>query len=116
MFVLLLSVVTGALGQVSLKKGMLSTRVGSLAELASSPGVLLGNGWLWLGGALYGASFALWLVVLSRMDLSKAYPMVSLGYLVTSLLGVLLFGEHLSATRISGLAVVMVGVFLLARS
>ncbi|HNY32092.1 MAG TPA: SMR family transporter [Fibrobacteria bacterium] len=88
----------------------------SLGGLAQKPLLLLTNPWIFGGFFLYAGSFALWLVVLSKVELSKAYPMVSLGYLVTFLLGVALFGESVSLLKCCGLALVMGGVALLAYS
>jgi len=113
---LLLSILAGALGQLSLKKGMLSIGGTSLPEMLRSPLAILTNPWIVAGGVLYVASFALWLVVLSRIELSKAYPMVSLGYVVTFALGVAFFQEQVSLVKIAGLLVVMGGVALLSFS
>lgn len=113
---LLLSILAGALGQVCLKKGMLSVGGTSLVGLLKSPWVVLANAWIVVGFVLYVASFALWLVVLSKVELSKAYPMVSLGYVVTFVLGLLLFQEQVSAVKVAGLLVVIAGVALLAWS
>jgi len=113
---LLLSILAGAFGQICLKKGMTSIGSVSLGGLAQKPLLLLTNPWIFGGFFLYAGSFALWLVVLSKVELSKAYPMVSLGYLVTFLLGVALFGESVSLLKCCGLALVMGGVALLAYS
>lgn len=116
MLTLLFSVATGAFGQVCLKKGMMGMGESSLLQMSAKPLALLANAWLWAGGFLYLLSFALWLVVLSGTELSKAYPMVSLGYLVTSVLGVLLFGEQVTFTRFAGLFIILSGVLVMSRS
>lgn len=113
---LLLSILAGALGQVCLKKGMLSIGGTSMIQLLKSPWILVSNAWIVAGFLLYASSFALWLVVLSRVELSKAYPMVSLGYLVTFVLGILLFREEVSLVKIAGMAIILAGVALLAWS
>lgn len=113
---LLLSILAGALGQVCLKKGMSLVGGVSVGGLLGKPWLLATNPWVVSGFVLYAASFALWLVVLSKVELSKAYPMVSLGYLVTFVLGVILFGEQISPVKLGGLALIMGGVAMMARA
>jgi multidrug transporter EmrE-like cation transporter len=70
-----------------------------------------------LGGvALYVISVVFWILALSRVDVSVAYPMLSIGYIVSALAGWLLFSEAVSAARIAGIVVIIVGVWLVARS
>jgi multidrug transporter EmrE-like cation transporter len=70
-----------------------------------------------LGGlACYVASVVIWIVALSRVEVSIAYPMLSVGYIVTAIAAWYLFGESLSATRIAGIVVIIAGVYLVARS
>jgi multidrug transporter EmrE-like cation transporter len=57
-----------------------------------------------------------WILALSRVQVSVAYPMLSIGYVVNALLAWQLFGEALSMQRMSGIAVIIVGVVLVARS
>lgn len=111
---LLLSILAGSLGQVCLKKGMSAIGGISVSGILQRPTAVATNPWVVGGFLLYAASFALWLAVLSKVELSKAYPMVSLGYLVTFLLGVAMFGESVSALKCCGLALVAGGVVLLA--
>lgn len=112
--ILLASILLGSLAQLSLKKGMSLIGGVTLLDLVRSPGRFLFMPWLHLGALLYAASLALWLVVLSRLELSRAYPMVSLGYLVTFVLGSLLFQESIAPAKIGGLLMIMAGVALLA--
>ena len=70
-----------------------------------------------LGGlALYVVSVVFWILALSRVDVSVAYPMLSIGYIVSALAGWLLFSEAVSAARVAGIGVIIVGVWLVARS
>ncbi len=68
------------------------------------------------GLACYVISVGVWIVGLSRVDVSLAYPLLSLGYVVNALAAWWLFGEVLSATRWSGIVVILVGVWLVSRS
>jgi len=61
-------------------------------------------------------SVGVWIVGLSRVDVSIAYPMLSLGYVVNAFAAWYLFGEVLSVQRLVGIGIILVGVFVLARS
>ena len=70
-----------------------------------------------IGGlACYVLSVGIWIVALSRVDVSIAYPMLSIGYVVNAFAAWWLFGEMLTPTRLVGIAIILVGVFVLARS
>lgn len=70
-----------------------------------------------LGGlCMYVMSVGIWLLVLSRVPVSFAYPMVSLGYVVTALAAYFLFGESLTSVRILGIFVIIAGVYLVTKS
>ena len=68
------------------------------------------------GLACYGISVVVWIIGLSRTDVTVAYPMLSLGYVVSALGAWLLLGEIVSPQRMLALAVIIAGVVLLARS
>lgn len=68
------------------------------------------------GLACYVISVVVWIVGLSRVDVSVAYPMLSLGYVANAFAAWYLFGEALSAQRLLGIAIILVGVAVLARS
>jgi multidrug transporter EmrE-like cation transporter len=73
--------------------------------------------WPILGGlACYGVSLVVWIIGLSRTDVTIAYPMLSLGYVVSALGAWLFLGEVISPQRLLAIAVIMVGVILLART
>jgi multidrug transporter EmrE-like cation transporter len=64
----------------------------------------------------YVVSVAIWLLVLARVEVSYAYPFLSVGYVVVTLAGYFIFQENLSWMRVAGVGIVIVGVFLLSRS
>ncbi|KAB1078107.1 EamA family transporter [Methylobacterium soli] len=67
------------------------------------------------GGLLtFGLSAVVWLLVLSRIDVSYAYPCVALGIVLTMLAGHLMLGEALTVSRIAGLALIVSGVGVVA--
>jgi len=70
-----------------------------------------------IGGlACYVISVVVWIVGLSRVDVSIAYPMLSLGYVVNAFAAWYLFGEVLSVQKLVGIGVILVGVAIVARS
>ncbi|HZE10667.1 MAG TPA: SMR family transporter [Burkholderiales bacterium] len=68
------------------------------------------------GLACYVVSVAVWIVGLSRVPVSIAYPMLSVGYVVNAVAAWYLFGESLTAQKLIGIAFIIAGVFLVARS
>lgn len=70
-----------------------------------------------LGGvACYVVSLVVWIMGLSRVPVSIAYPMLSIGYVVNALAAWYLFGEALTAQKLVGITFIVAGVFLVARS
>ena len=70
-----------------------------------------------LGGMVcYVVSLVVWIMGLSRVEVSVAYPMLSIGYVVNAVAAWYLFGESVSALRLSGIGFIIVGVFLVAKS
>lgn len=69
-----------------------------------------------LGGVTcYVVSLVVWIMALSRVEVSIAYPMLSIGYVVNALAAWYLFGESLTALKLTGIGFIVVGVFLVAR-
>ena len=70
-----------------------------------------------LGGVFcYVVSVVVWILALSRVEVSIAYPMLSIGYIVNALAAYFLFGEAVSVQRLVGIGVIVVGVYVVARS
>ena len=115
---ILLDVILNVTGQLSLKYGM--SRIGNFTiSLPTLPPVFLKaatNVYVLFGLLCYGLGFMVWLIVLSKAEVSYAYPLISLGYVFTALLARALFGEAVGATRMVGILVTCLGVFLIARS
>jgi multidrug transporter EmrE-like cation transporter len=68
------------------------------------------------GVACYVASLVVWIMALSRVPVSVAYPLLSLGYVINALAAWWLFGEDLTAQKLAGIGLIVVGVALVARS
>ncbi|MBA3534578.1 MAG: EamA family transporter [Ardenticatenales bacterium] len=115
---ILSGVALNAAAQLLLRQGMLTVGTfsldgGSLWQVL--PRIAL-NPWVIAGLASYVMSVGLWLIVLSRVEVSVAYPMVSLGYVITVLLARVLFNEAVSWQRLLGVFIIICGVWLVARS
>ena len=114
----LLGVMLNAGGQLALKQG---ARI--LGPIALAPGEIWAAGlsaalnpYIWLGLFCYVISVGVWIVALSRVDVSIAYPMLSIGYIVAAVAAATWFGEDLNPTRIAGIAVIILGVVLISCS
>lgn len=111
---ILLSVSISAAAQICFKMGTTARPAGASHGAASllmtvlTPGVMGGL-------VLYGLGTLVWLAVLSKVDVSQAYPFVGLGFVLTAVFGACL-GEPVSLLRIVGIVVITVGISLVARS
>ncbi len=118
LILILLDVILNVTGQLSLKYGM--ARIGNFSiSLATLPPVFLKaatNFYVLLGLVCYGMGFMVWLIVLSKAEVSYAYPLISLGYVFTAILARAMFGEAVGLTRMVGIMITCLGVFLIARS
>ncbi len=116
--VALVSIALSVAAQFALKAGMSSSSVKMALEqpvsLASAYQVLT-NGFVVGGFFLYGVGAVVWLAVLSRWDVSKAYPLVGFGFVLTAVVGATL-GEHVSVVRTLGILLICTGVFVVSRS
>ncbi|KAJ51586.1 multidrug transporter EmrE-like cation transporter [Clostridium tetanomorphum] len=114
---ILVSVFLGALGQILVKVGAVNLNLNfSSGYLVSSLVSILKNIPVMSGIISYGLSFLLWIKVLSKVELSYAYPMVSLGYVLVMLFSYFIFKENITPLRILGIAFIILGVILVARS
>ena len=117
-----LLVITGvllnAVAQLALKASVRETGSIELAVSAAVPTALhlAGQPWLWLGLVCYGVSVVIWILALSRVDVSIAYPMLSLGYVVNALVAWTWLGEDMNLAKVAGIGIIMVGVYVLARA
>ena len=114
----LAGVLLNACAQLLLKAG--TNRIGEFAfsldnvvpvglKVAASPFVLGGL-------ACYAVSVVVWILALSRVPVSVAYPMLSIGYIVNAAAAWWLFGESITAQKLAGIGFIVVGVWLVARS
>jgi drug/metabolite transporter (DMT)-like permease len=71
---------------------------------------------IWSGLVIYGLSVAMWLWVLSKVDLSVAYPFVGVSFLITMAFGALLLDESVTPLRIVGTILIAGGCILVGKS
>jgi drug/metabolite transporter (DMT)-like permease len=116
--VLLTGVLLNAGAQLALKAATSGTGPISVtsSDLRSSALVLATAPAFWVAIAAYGLSVIVWVVGLSRVPVSQAYPLLSLGYVVNAIAAWWLLSETLNFSRIAGIAVIIVGVVIVARS
>ncbi|OGR24342.1 MAG: hypothetical protein A2277_02095 [Desulfobacterales bacterium RIFOXYA12_FULL_46_15] len=114
-YYLLISVLLGAAAQVALKKGVQTIGQMSIATFIPNIERIFFCPYIIGGILLYGSSLIVWLIVLSRMELSRAYPFVSLGYLITFASGIVLLDEKMSYCKILGLMFIIGGIFIMSR-
>ena len=115
---ILTGILLNAVAQLLLKAGTRAVGAITLSADTLLPTALkVASQWPIIGGlACYVISVAVWIVGLSRVDVSVAYPMLSLGYVVNAVAAWYLFGEMLSMQRLIGIGIILVGVYVLARS
>jgi drug/metabolite transporter (DMT)-like permease len=121
LFTLLIALVAILLlvgGQTLLKLGL--NAIGGVSLFGGNPlGSFLGlfhTPWIILGFVCYGVSAVLWLDVLSKLDFSLAFPMVSLTYVFSQLIGHFVFHETIGWQRVVGVALILTGLFFVVRS
>jgi multidrug transporter EmrE-like cation transporter len=115
---LMLGVLLNAAAQLLLKAG--TNRVGefafSLDNVVPIGAKLVANPPILAGLACYVVSVVVWILGLSRVPVSIAYPMLSVGYIVNAFAAWMLFGESITAQKLVGIGFIVVGVYLVAKS
>jgi multidrug transporter EmrE-like cation transporter len=104
---LLLKAGVSKLGPAGLRLG--PSLLALIARVGKQPRILSGLG-------CYVLSTLLWILVLSRMDVMVAYPMVSIGYVLNAFLAWEFLGESLTMARLVGIAVIAAGALILIRT
>lgn len=114
---MLMSVILGSLGQIMVKTG--ADRLGGLSL---TPGTLPDDLWricrvpeFWFAVVLFGISSLFWVKVLTRSDLTYAYPFGSMGYVFVMLFSALLLNETLTLQKLTGTAVIIAGILILQK-
>ena len=115
---ILLSVFLNSSAQLSMKKGMIIVGeiTGGMQGFASALPNMITNIYLWISAVCYMMSIVLWLVVLSKTDVSYAYPFLSIGYVLSAVVGYFAFHEAFTPVSVIVIAVICIGVVLISRS
>lgn len=108
---------TNTLSNLLIKTG--AGKIGKLPDnFIGIPGYLgeLVTNWFLVGGlALFGLGFAIWVLVLNKVQLSTAAPIMSLGYVFIMIFSYLLLKESITTPKIIGVLTIIFGVFLITR-
>lgn len=115
---ILFTVLTNAAAQIMLKQGMMSLGPLTFSAETMMQRVfqIIFNPWVFIGLTTFVISMASHLFVLSKVDLSFAYPFLSLAYVVVAVVAWLVFKEELGAYKIMGIALICAGTILIAQS
>ncbi|TCS39412.1 EamA-like transporter family protein [Paucimonas lemoignei] len=115
---ILAGIFLNALAQLLLKAG--TNAIGSIhlsADNWLSTGAMVATQWPVIAGlACYVMSVVVWIIGLSRIDVTIAYPMLSLGYVINAVGAWYFLGEAVSPQRLLAIGVIIIGVLLLVRS
>ncbi len=112
-FLIIINILLAVSGQTFIKQGM--GKIGSFSDMPLmqffqrallSPLVILGL-------FLYIVSSFIWFMVLSRVELSVAYPALSLGYILVLAIGFFFLGETITLAKLAGVILICLGVFLI---
>lgn len=115
---IIVSVLLNASAQLFIKRGM--TTIGSVTLSANGISSLalkaITNMPIIMGMLAYAVSILLWMIVLSRVNVSIAYPFLSIGYIFTAVFAFFLFNEPFTVQKILGILIICLGVILLTHS
>ena len=112
---ILASVALVNIGNLMTKYGLQTSSVQFDAIFSSYVSIFM-NPFILIGFISIGLSSLFWLAALSKADLSYAYPMISIGYVITAISAWIFFQESLTLMRMSGILIICVGVFLMSKS
>lgn len=112
------SVSLTALAQVALRKTMLS--IMPIPENIDNIFIfilnILLNPWFIFGMSCYIISIGLWMTVLSKTEVSLAYPLSSMGFIITAAIGYFFLKEDVNMTRMIGLLLICAGIIFISKS
>ena len=116
---ILMSVALNAAAQLLLRQGMpqvaLTTGEGVWVLLSSALKIVI-NPWVFSGLVCFTGSLVVWMYVLSKVQVSFAYPFNSVGYVIVVAAAYFFFREPISAMKLMGVGLICLGVFLVTRS
>lgn len=114
-FLIILSITLTVISQFMLKYAMMKFGEFNIFKIDNLV-MALSNPWVIGGILLYGCSTILWLKVLTRVELSYAYSMGSLSFILIALFGWMFFKEQVTALRLLGILFICIGVYFVSKS
>ena len=107
-----------SVAQLFMKKGLVDTHLnllnlGSIIEFVSTN---ITSYLVWLGIIIYTLNFLIWIIILSRLDLSSAVPLASTNYIVIPLAAMIFLHEKVSLVRWCGIGFIILGIYFVSRS
>lgn len=114
---LFVNILVGTSSQLMMKVGV--SRLGGLEQFDGILPLLVAfatSPFIMIGLFLTGVSILMWLTIISKLDLSFAYPFNSLSYVIILLFGALALDENVNVIRIAGVVMIMAGVFIISRT
>ncbi|MDB4894200.1 MAG: transporter family protein [Firmicutes bacterium] len=109
------SIALTAVAQILLKLGVVASASTTLAPVHVRLLRTVINPFVLAGLAVYGLSTLCWLIALSKLRLSVAYPMVSFSYVLVTVASAIIFREAITRNQILGLCLIITGVVFLVR-
>ena len=119
LILIFINILIGSVGQLMFKSGMMQVGrigVGEISRPLATLGMVFTNPYILLALPLYAAALIMWLIVLSRLQLSFAYPFLSMAYVVNALLAQAILGEHISLLRWVAIGLICSGVIVMTRT
>jgi drug/metabolite transporter (DMT)-like permease len=116
---IIISILISTGGQYLLKTG--ANQLGSVGVESANRAVQIAiavatNPWIISGIGCYGLGAVAWIMVLTRVPLSWAYPMLALNQVLILAVAWLFLGEQVGALRWAGVILIVSGVYLVSRS
>jgi drug/metabolite transporter (DMT)-like permease len=107
-----------SLAELFMKNGLIRAGISRVGwdNLAWAVGQGVSSYLIWLGVLMYVINFLIWIVVLSRVQLSVAFPVGSTSYIFVPLLAMIFLNEHVGLTRWAGIALIIAGIHFVSKS
>lgn len=116
LLLLIISILTTAIAQVLIKYGALQTGGLIFNKFFETIPKVIFNPFIFLGLTIMAVGSLLWIQVLTKLDLSLAYPAVASAYVIVTILSAIVFSEVISPLRWLALTIIVLGVVLLSQS
>lgn len=116
LFIILASITLSSSAHLFLKKGVMTLNLIGLKsenQLFDTALFVVSSPWIVLGMFMHVGALLIWLWALSRVDITFAYPFLSLGFVLVSLMAYFWIGESLPFERILGMIIITIGIIVI---